>query len=102
MDHVPDLYDQGLQADIDTLIDRRLVLQLMGLAGVFAVAACAPGGATSAAATASASTSCDPIPASSFVQRDPAFGPAQFNQGVPFPAIVQLLKDRGKEGEIAQ
>lgn len=33
---------------------------------------------------------------------DPAFGPAQFNQGVPFTAIVQLLKDRGKDGEIAQ
>jgi hypothetical protein len=33
---------------------------------------------------------------------DPAFGPAQFNQGVPFPAIVQLLEDRGKDGEITQ
>ena len=32
-----DLYDQGLQADVATLIDRRRVLQLMGLAGVFAV-----------------------------------------------------------------
>ncbi len=50
-----DLYDQGLQADVATLIDRRRVLQLMGLASVFAVAACAPG--TSSAASASATSS---------------------------------------------
>ena len=51
-----DLYDQGLQADVATLIDRRRVLQLMGLAGVFAVAACAPG-TSSASASASAASS---------------------------------------------
>ncbi len=53
-----DLYDQGLQADVATLIDRRRVLQLMGLAGVFAVAACAPGtSSATASALASASSS---------------------------------------------
>ena len=68
MDHVPDLYDQGLQADIATLIDRRRVLQLIGLAGVLTVAACAPGASSSASALASAaatsgsSADCDPIP----------------------------------------
>jgi protocatechuate 3,4-dioxygenase beta subunit len=51
-----DLYDQGLQADVATLIDRRRVLQLMGLASVFAVAACAPG-TSSATASALASPS---------------------------------------------
>ena len=51
-----DLYDQGLQADVATLVDRRRVLQLMGLAGVGAfLAACAPGAVSSATATASAS-----------------------------------------------
>ena len=44
-----DLYDQGLQADVATLVDRRRVLQLMGLAGVGAfLAACAPGAISSA------------------------------------------------------
>lgn len=33
---------------------------------------------------------------------DPAYGPAHFNQGIPMPAIVQLLKDEGKDGEIGQ
>ena len=48
-----DLYDQGLQADVATLVDRRRVLQLMGLAGVGAfLAACAPGAISSATATA--------------------------------------------------
>ena len=59
-----DLYDQGLQADVATLVDRRRVLALMGFAGVFAVAACAPGGSPSAAASAgsaaSSSSSSDP------------------------------------------
>ena len=51
-----DLYDQGLQADVATLVDRRRVLQLMGLAGVGAfLAACAPGAISSATATATAS-----------------------------------------------
>jgi protocatechuate 3,4-dioxygenase beta subunit len=51
-----DLYDQGLQADVATLIDRRRVLQLIGLAGVFTVAACAPGASASPLASAAAST----------------------------------------------
>ncbi|HEY4190051.1 MAG TPA: intradiol ring-cleavage dioxygenase [Candidatus Limnocylindrales bacterium] len=47
------LHDQGLQADVATLMDRRRVLQLLGLTGVaVTLAACAPG--SSAAATASA------------------------------------------------
>ena len=63
-----DLYDQGLQADVATLIDRRHVLQLMGLAGVGAfLAACAPvaiSSATASAAAASAASSTDaPRPA---------------------------------------
>jgi protocatechuate 3,4-dioxygenase beta subunit len=74
MDHVPDLYDQGLQADVATLIDRRRVLKLLGTAGLaagsFALAACAPAGASpsaaasaaSASATTAAGGSCDPIP----------------------------------------
>lgn len=33
---------------------------------------------------------------------DPAFGTPTFNQGVPFPAILGLLKERGKDVEIAQ
>ena len=52
-----DLYDQGLQADVATLIDRRRVLQLMGLAGVFAVAACAPGTSSATAAASAAASS---------------------------------------------
>lgn len=33
---------------------------------------------------------------------DPAYGPAQFNQGIPMSAIVQYLKDQGKDGEIGR
>ncbi len=51
-----DLYDQGLQADVANLIDRRRVLQLMSLAGVGAfLAACAPAAVSSATASAAAS-----------------------------------------------
>ncbi len=66
-----DLYDQGLQADVATLIDRRRVLQLIGLAGVFTVAACAPGtsasplasstAASSTAASSGAAEACAPV-----------------------------------------
>jgi protocatechuate 3,4-dioxygenase beta subunit len=52
-----DLYDLGLQADVATLIDRRRVLQLLGLAGVFAVAACTPGASASPASSAAGSSS---------------------------------------------
>ena len=64
-----DLYDQGLHADVATLIDRRRVLQLMGLAGAAAfIAACAPGAsptasaaATSSAAASDAAEACAPV-----------------------------------------
>jgi len=52
-----DLYDLGLQADVATLIDRRHVLQLLGLAGVFAVAACTPGASASPSSSAAGSAS---------------------------------------------
>ncbi len=53
-----DLYDQGLQADVATLIDRRRVLQLISLAGVGAfLAACTPGASATASAIASAAAS---------------------------------------------
>ena len=53
-----DLYDQGLQADVATLVDRRRVLQLISLAGVGAVlAACTPGASATASAIASAAAS---------------------------------------------
>ena len=52
-----DLYDQGLQADVATLIDRRRVLQVMGLAGVAAfIAACAPGASPTASAAATSTS----------------------------------------------
>jgi protocatechuate 3,4-dioxygenase beta subunit len=58
-DHEPfNLYDQGLQADVATLVGRRRVLQLLGLAGVGAfIAACAPAAVSSATASAAASAS---------------------------------------------
>ena len=56
-----DIYDQGLAFDLETLVDRRRVLKLLGLtglgAGIFAVAGCAPTGTASAGASASASAS---------------------------------------------
>ena len=55
-----DLYDQGLQADVATLIDRRRVLQLIGLAGVLTVAACTPAASATASAIASAASSGTP------------------------------------------
>ena len=64
-----DLYDRGLQADVATLIDRRRVLRVMGLAGVAAfIAACAPGasptasaGATSTSAASDSAEACAPV-----------------------------------------
>jgi protocatechuate 3,4-dioxygenase beta subunit len=53
-----DLYDQGLQADVATLVDRRRILQLISLAGVGAfLAACTPGASATASAIASAASS---------------------------------------------
>ena len=52
-----DIYDQGLAFDLETLVDRRRVLKLLGLtglgAGIFAVAGCAPSGSASASASTS-------------------------------------------------
>ena len=68
-----DLYDQGLQADVATLVDRRRVLQLMSFAGVAAfIAACAPGprrrrpqpratAASSSTASAATGEACAPV-----------------------------------------
>jgi protocatechuate 3,4-dioxygenase beta subunit len=73
-----DIYDQGLAFDIETMLDRRRVLKLMGFAGLsaglVALAGCAPGagasGSAGAASTPSGSASasaasaaeCDVIP----------------------------------------
>ena len=54
-----DIYDQGLAFDIETMLDRRRVLKLIGFAGLsaglVALAGCAPGngasGSTGAAST---------------------------------------------------
>jgi protocatechuate 3,4-dioxygenase beta subunit len=61
------VFDQGLTFDVETLLDRRRVLKVLGFgAGAFALAACAPGSsgspfgtaaATSAGATSAASAS---------------------------------------------
>ena len=53
--------DQGLQFDVDTLIDRRQMLKVLGLGGVsIGIAACAPGAATgSPTASAAAAASVD-------------------------------------------
>ena len=59
-DHELEEHDRGLLYDVATL-DRRQVLKLLGFGGVseslFTIAACSPGGATGAAATAVASAS---------------------------------------------
>jgi len=65
-----DIYDQGLRFDLETLIDRRRVLQLFGYAGLsasaVALAACAPAAtgspAASSAASATTATTCAVIP----------------------------------------
>lgn len=73
-----DLYDQGLQADVATLVDRRRVLQMMGLAGFAAfVAACAPGASptASAAATSSSAAATDAAAACAPVIPEETAGP---------------------------
>ena len=65
-----DINDQGLRFDLETLIDRRRVLQLFGHAGLsasaVALAACAPTAtgspAASSAASATTATTCEVIP----------------------------------------
>jgi len=68
------VFDQGLAFDVSTLLARRQVLKIMGLAGVgAAIAACAPGAASiapgatagssaTASASAAAAASCTVIP----------------------------------------
>ena len=64
------VFDQGLTFDVETLLDRRKVLKILGFgAGAFALAACAPGSSASpfgsAAATSAANASgaaCTVIP----------------------------------------
>jgi protocatechuate 3,4-dioxygenase beta subunit len=68
------IFDQGLAFDVETLMDRRHVMKLLGYSGLavglLTIAGCAPGaasatpsGAASGAAASSASTaSCDVIP----------------------------------------
>ncbi|MFL5679460.1 MAG: intradiol ring-cleavage dioxygenase [Chloroflexota bacterium] len=61
------LYDQGLQFDVETLLDRRGMLKLIGFSGLsggLLLAACAPGTGSpaSSGASATAAASCDVIP----------------------------------------
>lgn len=54
-----DIYDQGLAFDVETLLDRRRMLKLIGFsglsAGLFALVGCGPSGSGSGASAASAS-----------------------------------------------
>ena len=71
-----DLYDQGLQADVATLVDRRRVLQLMGLAGVATfIAACAPGASPTASAAATSSSAASDAAACAPVIPEETAGP---------------------------
>jgi protocatechuate 3,4-dioxygenase beta subunit len=60
-----EVFDQGLAFDLETLIDRRRMLKLLGLgglsAGLVAIVGCAPAG-SSASAAASASSSSSSVP----------------------------------------
>jgi protocatechuate 3,4-dioxygenase beta subunit len=55
------LFDQGLAFDLETLIDRRRMLKLMGLgglsAGLVAIVGCAPAGSSASAAASASSAS---------------------------------------------
>ena len=60
------LYDQGLQADVATLVDRRSVLKGLGgaglAAGIFSVLGCTPAGTgASGSAAASGTASASPL-----------------------------------------
>jgi protocatechuate 3,4-dioxygenase beta subunit len=63
-----DIYDQGLAFDIETMLDRRRVLKLMGFAGLsaglVALAGCAPGAGASGSAGAASTTPSISAPAS--------------------------------------
>src|SRR3990170_3989257 len=62
-----DIFDQGLAFDLETLLDRRRVLKLMGYAGLsaglLALVGCAPSSGHASAATASAGAAASPTPA---------------------------------------
>ena len=64
-----DIFDQGLAFDLETLLDRRRLLQLMGYAGLsaglLALVGCAPSSGQASAATASAGAAASPTPAAS-------------------------------------
>jgi len=55
-----DIFDQGLAFDLETVVGRRRMLQLLGTAGIgaglFALVGCAPAASSSATATSNAST----------------------------------------------
>ncbi len=64
------VYDQGLAFDVETLLDRRQILKLIGYgslgAGLIALVGCAPAGSSAAAASgATAAGSASPISAAS-------------------------------------
>jgi protocatechuate 3,4-dioxygenase beta subunit len=69
-----EIFDQGLAFDLETLMDRRQVIKLIGgagmAAGILTILGCTPGAILSSASTSGSSatttagsdTSCDPIP----------------------------------------
>ena len=63
-----EIFDQGLTFDLETLIDRRRALKLIGLAGfgagLFALVGCAPSGSGATAATATARATAAVAPSS--------------------------------------
>ena len=87
-----DIYDQGLAFDLETLVDRRRVLKLLGLtglgAGIFAVSGCAPTGSASSGASASAASSAAASTAASAAATADAAACAVIptETGGPFPA----------------
>jgi protocatechuate 3,4-dioxygenase beta subunit len=87
-----DIYDQGLAFDLETLVDRRRVLKLLGLtglgAGIFAVAGCAPSGSASASASTSFPSSAPATAAASAAATADAAACAVIPEetGGPYPA----------------
>lgn len=83
-----DIYDQGLAFDVETLLDRRRVLKLLGFtglgAGLVVLAGCAPsGGASSSAALSSTSATGAASAAASAAAADCAVIPEE--TAGPFP-----------------
>jgi protocatechuate 3,4-dioxygenase beta subunit len=69
-----DVYDQGLAFDLETVLDRRRMLKLMGFtglsAGLIALAGCAPTGSSSASAMATASSAATAVASGSAAAAD--------------------------------